>query len=378
MKVLQVLKSESMAGAEKHVQDIASCMNREGLEIEIINVIDESKGGITREYEDRLRSLRSQGVNIHVKEAKNKFDFSSIRELRNIIRQADPDIVHTHMPYADICGGIAAKSAGHMPVISTRHHDYAVSWSDRLRFMGYYAIANRFLDTLIAVSGQVAHQAETYERWPPSSVHVVHHGARDEKVCRERAKKDIYGALNIPDSSALVVSVGRLLGWKGHRYTIRALRHLLNEGIELRWLIAGQGPERRPLESLINELDVQDHINLLGYRDDVPALLSAADIMVHPSTNEAFGIVLIEAMMQGTPIIGTRAGAIPEVVSHKESGYLVEAASSKAISQAVRRLLKNSEERKKMGEIARQKYLQSHTLKEMCKNTIDVYEKVEF
>ena len=376
MKVLQILKAESMAGAEKHVQDIVYHMNEEGLRVGVINVVDESKGGLTRKYEDNLRSLNREGVNVYVKKAQNKFDFSLVGEIRNIVRQVDPDIVHTHMPYADLFGGIAAKLSGHAPIVSTRHHDYTTSWSDWLRFVGYYTIANRFLDTLIAVSGQVAHQAETYEGWPHSSVHVVHHGARDENVCREEARKKIYTSLNIPDSSALVVSVGRLLEWKGHEHAIRALRDIRDQGTELHWLIAGEGPERESLESLIHELGVEDHIHLLGHRDDVPTLLSAADIMVHPSTAEAFGIVLIEAMMQGTPVVGTRAGAIPEIVSDGETGYLVEPANSEAISATVCRLMQDPEERERMGEAARHRYLRKYTLGKMAENTINVYEKL--
>lgn len=365
-----------MAGAEKHVHDIARYMNKEGLGVGVINVVDQSKGEITTEYERNLCHLSREGVDIYLQEARNKVDFSLVGEMRDCIRQVDPDIVHTHMPYADLCGGIAAKLAGNAPVVSTRHHDYMVSWSDWLRFMGYYTIANRFLDVLISVSAHVAHQAETYERWSQTNVHVVHHGARDEKVYQEKAKKNIHTSLSIPMSSILIVSVGRLLDWKGHKYAIRALRYLRDQGAELHWLIAGEGPQQDQLESLIHELDVEDHVDLLGYRDDVPALLSAADIMVHPSTNEAFGIVLIEAMMQETPIVGSRAGAIPEVVSHGENGLLVEAANSKTIAQAVRRLLQNPRERKEMGEAARQTYLRGHTVDKMARETIDVYRQV--
>lgn len=376
MKVLKILKAESISGAERHVHNIACHMNKRGLSMGVINVIDESKGWVTTDYESSLRSLSREGVDIYLQEARNKVDLSLVGEMRDCIRQVNPDIVHTHMPYADLCGGIAAKLAGNTPVVSTRHHDYMVSWSDWIRFVGYYAIANRFLDTLIAVSGQVAHQAETYEGWAHSDVHVVHHGARDENIDQKEARKDIYAAFDIPNSSALVVSVGRLLDWKGHKYAIRALRHLRDQGTELHWLIAGEGPQREPLESLIRELDIKDHVDLLGYREDVPTLLSAADVMVHPSTAEAFGIVLIEAMMQGTPIVGARAGAIPEVVSDGENGLLVEAANSKAIAQAVRRLLQKPRERKEMGEAARQTYLRDYTIDKMTRETIDVYRQV--
>jgi glycosyltransferase involved in cell wall biosynthesis len=312
---------------------------------------------------------------VHTLEAAHKADPSTINEMRGIINQVEPNIVHTHMPYADLFGGVAAKLAGQVPVISTRHHDCLTSWTDWLRFASYYAVAGNFLDALIAVSEQVASQAKSYERWSESDIHVVHHGCRDEQLSRDTSRQEICSSLGIPESCAIILSVGRLLKWKGHEYAVRALEHLRNEK-EIHWLIAGNGPQRNFLHSLASELGVTDSLHLLGHRDDVPRLMSAADILVHPSTSEAFGIVVIEAMMQGTPVVGSRAGAMPEVIDHGETGYLVEPADGEAISCAVHRYLQDPRKQMKMQNAARKEYLQDYTLEEMICNTIKVYQNI--
>jgi len=374
-RLIQVVKGEYLSGAEKHVFDLSEELADRGLDVHLINIFDGSKE-IKRKYEARIAKAEDEISAVHTLEAGHKADPSTIGKMKDIIGQVDPDIVHTHMPYADLFGGVAAKRAGQVPVISTRHHDYLSSWTDWLRFVSYYAVAGNFLDALIAVSGQVASQAKSYERWSESEVHVVHHGCRDEPTPSGASRREVCSALGIPQSCAVVLSVGRLLKWKGHEYAVRALRHLRDEIEEVQWLIAGDGPQRDFLQSLASDLGVTDSLHLLGHRDDVPTLMSAADVLVHPSTSEAFGIVLIEAMMQGTPIIASRAGAIPEIVVHGDAGYLVKPADSKTISHAVNRLLKYPKKRKEMGRAARQSYLHNYTLDGMAENTTQVYRKI--
>lgn len=371
--IIQILKGEELSGAEGHVYDLSAELVKSGLEVEIINIFDVSKDGPSERYEQRIKSVEDAGADVHKIEARNKLDPSTVVRIKDIVVRADPTIVHTHMPYADLFGGAAAKFVGNFPVVSTRHHDYLTSWKDWLRFVSYYAVAGNFLDALISVSEQVASQAKAHENWSESEVYVVHHGCRDEPTPSGASRREVCSALGIPQSCAIVLSVGRLLKWKGHDYAVKALRHLRDEIEEVHWLIAGNGPQRDFLQSLASDLGVTKSLHLLGHRDDVPTLMSAADVLVHPSTSEAFGIVLIEAMMQGTPIIASRAGAIPEIVVHGDAGYLVEPRDSEAISQAVHQFLEDPEQQEEMGKAARQSYLRNYTLGEMTQNTIQVY-----
>jgi len=376
-RIVQILKGESLHGAERHVFDLSGKLSKSGLKVEVINVLDKSKKSPKYKYKKSIESIKKLGVKFHFVKAKNKFDIRPVKRIRDIINKIDPDIVHTHMPYADMFGGMAAKLTGQAPVVSTRHHDYLTSWTDWLRFVSYYAVAGIFLDALIAVSEHVASQAKSYEGWTESDVHVVHHGCRDQRIPRDTSRQEVCSTHNIPESCAIILSVGRLLKWKGHEYAVRALRHLSDANREIHWLIAGDGPQRDPLYSLASELGVSDSLHLLGYRDDVPRLMSAADVFVHPSTTEAFGIVLVEAMMQGTPIVGSRAGAVPEIVVNEDTGYLVEPADSKAISDAVYRLLEDPEEREEMGMAARKVYMRNYTLEKMTLKIKKIYRNLE-
>lgn len=228
-KVAQILKGEKLSGAESHVYDLSEKLIENGKSAHVINIFDESNRPPRDTYINRIESVRDKGAHVYTVKSNHKFDPRTIPKIRNIINQVGPDIVHTHMPYADLFGGVAARLAGHTPIVSTRHHDYMTSWSDWLRFVCYYAVAGRFLDRLISVSSQVASQARAYEWWSEDKIHVVHHGCRDESRSQNSSREEICSALGVRESCTILLSVGRLLEWKGHQYAVRALRHLRDE-----------------------------------------------------------------------------------------------------------------------------------------------------
>jgi len=113
-----------------------------------------------------------------------------------------------------------------------------------------------------------------------------------------------------------------------------------------------------------------------GWRNDVPALLDAADIYVHPSLWEGFGLVLLEAMTAGKPVIASHASAIPEIVTDNETGWLVPPRNSEALADAIARLLKNPAMRLAMGEAGRRRALQDFSVERMVNATEKTYEDV--
>ena len=139
----------------------------------------------------------------------------------------------------------------------------------------------------------------------------------------------------------LTLSLGRLRRDKGHDLAIRSMREVLKDEKRARLLVVGDGPERARLSALVRELGLGRAVSLLGQRDDVPAILAAADGVVCASRSEGFGLAVAEAMAAGVPIVATRVGAIPEVLRAGEDGLLVPSEDPAALGAAVVGLMRD-------------------------------------
>jgi glycosyltransferase involved in cell wall biosynthesis len=141
-----------------------------------------------------------------------------------------------------------------------------------------------------------------------------------------------------------------------------------------RLLIAGEGPERRSIEALTAALQLEDSVSLLGHRNDVPELMRAAWILVHPARWEGFGLVFLEAMRETLPIIATRVGAVPEIVVDGVTGRLVPPEQPAALADAIVGMLADSSFRRRAGAAGLDRLLQHFSADRMARATADVYE----
>jgi glycosyltransferase involved in cell wall biosynthesis len=191
-------------------------------------------------------------------------------------------------------------------------------------------------------------------------------GADGESVRRE---------FGISPSVPLMVSVGRLGSVKGHIHYVDAAEHVLDEIPEARFLLAGSGAEEESLRREAAEHDLGDRFIFAGRRDDVADILSASDVVVVPSLYEGFGLVAVEAMAAGRPVIGTRVGGLPEVIDDGSTGILVEPASPEQLATAIIRFCNDPELRDRMGQSGQKRYRRLFTRSRMIREFASVYEQ---
>jgi glycosyltransferase involved in cell wall biosynthesis len=156
--------------------------------------------------------------------------------------------------------------------------------------------------------------------------------------------KQRYGA------GHLVLSAGRLIDWKGTEFLIRAMPAVLEKFPDTKLLIVGTGPERDTLIRLARELDLNDRVALPGTVPpaDLPSYYRSADAFVLPSINrggktEGLGVVLLEAMASGCPVIGTNVGGIPDIITDGENGFLVPEQRPDLIAEKIVRIFTDTE-----------------------------------
>ena len=170
-------------------------------------------------------------------------------------------------------------------------------------------------------------------------VAVIHNGVDVERFVPADRKDEIRAQWGIPYGNPVIMSVGRLVGWKG----LHTIVGLLPEVSDVHYVIVGEGPERESLYKLALHLNISDRVHFLGAvaHSDLPRIISQADIFVQPSIGEeAFGISIVEAMSCGVPVLASRNGGIPEVVIDSKTGLLLPAGDKESWKEAIVTLLK--------------------------------------
>ena len=271
------------------------------------------------------------------------------------IRRERIRIVHTEMKPRDALAGVVLElltGARHVP------HWHNINW-------GWYPLvwrlAFRRARAILAVSD--ASRRSLIEMGVPGhKIHVLHNGI---DVARFHPGADGAGVrreLGLAPDEQVIALVGRLCPGKGQADLLRAVALLkgrrrrvtvLLVGDEDRMATPGGGSYRAELDRLCAELGVTDQVRFVPHRTDTPAVMCAADIVTLPSYEESFGLVLVEAMACGRPVVGTRIGGIPELIAEGRTGLLVDTAAPRQLADAFERILADPDFRRRLGHQAR-------------------------
>jgi phosphatidyl-myo-inositol dimannoside synthase len=212
---------------------------------------------------------------------------------------------------------------------------------------------------------------------PPERVHVVHPGVDPTRFRPDAASQDLRQRLG-RGADLVLLSVGRLQARKGHDLVIRALPAFGTRPI-LRYVIAGEGPEKDRLTALATSLGLGDRVEFLGKVPpaELPGLYAASDIFVHPNRVEGadfegFGIVFLEAAAAGLPAIGGRSGGVPEAVEDGVTGLLVGGRDVEELQRAILSLAQSKPLRERVGAAARDRVLREFTWDRAARRVLEI------
>ncbi|NHN40961.1 glycosyltransferase family 4 protein [Halorubellus sp. JP-L1] len=265
--------------------------------------------------------------------------------LARYLRQSDFDIVHTHSTEVGIIGRFAAAIAGIPNVVHTVH---GVPFTDdRNEVLNRFVLfceraAANYTDCIVTNADAIADDYLERGIGTPDQYRTVYSGIDID------AFADAEPAEDLPGDRPRVVMVARLADGKGHDVLLDAIDSLGEwEGSVC---IVGDGPLYDSLAHEITERELSDQVFLTGYRDDVPRILAASDILVLPSFREGTPRVITEAMASELPVVATDIAGIPEQVADGENGYLISTGDVEALADHLELLLKNKRQRMEMGE----------------------------
>ena len=261
------------------------------------------------------------------------------------------DLLHTHGYFADILGIPAAKAL-RIPCISTCHGFI----SNDKKLMLYNTVERimlRFTNKTLVVSEEIkagllqSGISESRIKVIPNAVPLD-----SSYVSLNKNRTDKRHKLNISEDELVLGYIGRLSIEKGCNYLIKAVRLLKKLGVPVKVLIIGDGPQKKELEDLVYELDIENLVIFVGFQPDVDRWLPTFDIFVLPSMTEGTPMSLLEAMASGIPAVASAVGGIPQVVDSGENGVLVSPGDPEEIRDAVYKLYKNENLRKSISTAA--------------------------
>ena len=291
-----------------------------------------------------------------------------------VVRREKPALLQTHLFHAGLLGYIAARLTG-LPITITRHHTDEVARIGSVLHVTTDRFLMRHADKIVGLSEAVRAYAVGHDGAPPDRVAVLPQGfdfgklgTTEEERTRVRRELGLEGMF-------VVGCVARFFPTKGHSFLVTAFDAVARELPDAHLVLVGGG-NRRPIEREVQRRQLQRRVTFAGHRTDVPALMGAFDLLVHPSETEAFCQVIVEAMAVGTAVIATDVAAAREVITSGETGLLIPARDSEAIAEAIRTLYRNPELRQAMAARGSASVRARFTIDRMIAAQLEVYGSV--
>lgn len=342
MRVTQLMFGKGYGGAERSFIDLSLALAERGYQVQAVcHPASRAARQLAGLPQIETRHLKVFGA----------WDSWAAWRLYRLLKDFAPQLVHAHLARAAHLGGMAARRLG-IPLLVKTH--------TRVNFK-YYRGVDFFVTTT-----------------PDQRTHLLECGVKPERIAI------------IPNFSALpagtvrdaphaptphIVGIGRLVPKKGFDVLLRALRELRNEGCAFSAAIGGDGPERARLERLCQRLELGDRVSFSGWIDDVGAALAAADVFVLPSRDEPFGIVVLEAMATGVPVVATRTQGPSEILSER-CAFLAAPGDAGSLAAALRAALRDAALRADKARAAQRRFLEHYSREAVVAQYEAIYQRL--
>lgn len=359
MKVLHLTKVRGIGGAEQHLLALLPALRARGVDARFLSL---DAGDDSARFHT---ALRERDIPLTIVPCGADLSPRLLRDVVGAVRREQPDLVHTHMVHADVYGSAAAHVV-RTRFVSTRHND------DRYLLGPFRYVDRAFMHgvrRIIAISDAVRdfHIAAGLD---PTKLVTIHYGLDEPpRDASEVTPADV----GIEEDAPLVLAIGRLIEQKDHATLLEAFAQVYAARPDARLAILGWGRLEQATRDRVRALGLDGAAFVLG-RVSPRDWLARADVFAHTSRWEGFGIVLLEAMLAGLPVVATSVSAVPEIVDDGATGILVPSGDAKAVADAIGRLLDDAELRAQFGAGGRRRALAEFSVAQMADATLDVYE----
>jgi glycosyltransferase involved in cell wall biosynthesis len=363
--VLHTIEWGGTGGAETILLDLASSLDKTRFR-SVALLPDEQWLG---------KKLRERGIATRFAKSIAWYDPRQPAAMARLIRQEKVDLIHSHLPgqnfYSCLVGRLTACKT-----VATYHGTVDFAESGQLRRAVKLWVVRNGAARAVAVCDHIGRLLQQ-EGFPSEKITRIYNGIDPNRFKASRDGK-LRKELGLPERVRLVGMIANASKAKGYEFFVQAARKVADVFPQARFLAVGEFDPSlaAPLLNLVEQLELKNRFLFLGFREDVPEILSELDVFVLSSVIEGFPLVTLEAMAAGKPVVVTRSGGPQEVVEDGRTGFLVPPGDSDALAKSITAVLSDPARAAAMGNNAREKVHREFTLEGMVRNYERLYEEL--
>ena len=354
--VLHMQKVAGISGSEAYLLQLLPDLRERGWDVRFLMLHEDEPGAW-----EFARALTERGVPLDDIRLRADVDPIAFGEVVAHLARVRPRVLHTHLVHADVYGQLAGTVARVPLRLSTKHG------FNEFREGRWFGLADRTVGSLahvhIAISQGLAQYLAETEGFEEEDFEIVHYGISARG-----------GASAYTGAEPRLLCIGRLIPIKGHLVLLRALAQARSRVPGATLDLAGRGPLEPALKAYARELGLEDAVRFLGFVSPVQRAVEDAAIVVVPSLGEGFGMVALEAMERGRPVIASAVGGLPEIVLEGETGLVVPSGDAEALAEAIVALAGDLERAAAMGARGRDRALAEFTPERSARRIEALYE----
>lgn len=377
MKVLFMQKMAGVAGSETYYLNLLPELVRRGVVVEFACIEHPDEA----EKNDTFRSTLSEGgVPCHSFQTRSKIPVGVLWQLQGLIARGEFDIVQTNLIHADLWGAlIKILRLGKLKLVSGKHgysesyqaaHGFDPAYLKHDTFSLITRIAGLFANRIFCISDGLRNLLVSGGLVGAAKTVTIHYGFDFEDA--PRWLEPGQGRFGTPQ----IVVVARLVAVKQHELLLDCLPGLTASFPDLKVVMIGDGPLRETLTTRAEKLGIAEHVEWLGFQRNVHDYIRDSDILVLPSAAEGFGLVILEAWYNRTPVVAFDVPALNEIISHESNGLLIRPFDKAACEKSLLLLFADSERISNMGEEGFREYRAKYSRNALVMKTLALYSEV--
>ncbi len=367
MKILHIIGGGDVGGAKTHVLSLLSRL-KEKAEITLICL----------RHGDFAEDAKKLGINTRVIADKNVLTVA--KKVAEMVRAEGYEIVHSHGAKANLTAAFVKRKVK-VKLVSTIHSDYRLDYMDnplkQITFGLMNAVSLRSIDYYTVVSDAMANTL-IKRNFNPQAMYTVYNGIdySDEAVqCSKEQAAEKYG-IEYEKDCVYIGIAARLCAIKDVKTLLNAAATAVKKNDKLRFIIGGDGEERKSLEKLAKTLELDKYVSFIGWVSDMSSFFSLIDVHVMTSLSEGFPYALLEGAAAKKATVSTAVGGIPALIDSGVNGFLFMPGENAALAEKLVFFAENPEKTKLFGERLYEKARKCFNMEKMCESQLALYEKI--
>ena len=362
MKVCHIISGDLWAGAESMDYHLLKGLRQFG-NVDLSAILF-NEGRLSEEF-------RKMGIPLDIVDEKKLNIFQMLRRTSGIMAKRVPDIIHSHRYKENVIAFLTGQFKRGVQLISTQHgipEYYGNNVNMKHLFLNRinFFILSRYFRKVTAVSENIRSVLITRYGFPREKLAVVHNGVNTIREYPPKTQEDLF----------VIGTSGRLFPVKDYPFLIEIAREIRNSTDEIRFELAGDGPERRKIEELVETYGLGDRFLLRGTIEDMNGFYKGLDLYINTSLHEGIPMSVLEAMAHGLAVVAPDVGGFREIIHDGLSGYLVERRDPKVFAAKCLELCRNRKARLEMATEARKKVAREFSFERMARDYYRLYLEV--